>query len=70
MGICLFEKTLLSNGCCIFAYLAVVAQQRVHEQQYSYYEVGSLMDKLNRNAYIRLRRASGLYPVGTKLFMW
>jgi hypothetical protein len=27
---CLFTKTLLSNGCCILAYLAVVAQQRVY----------------------------------------
>jgi hypothetical protein len=31
---CLFAKPLLSNGSCIFAYLAVVAQQRVYMLQY------------------------------------
>jgi hypothetical protein len=30
----LFAKPLLNNGCCIFAYLAVVAQQRVYMPQY------------------------------------
>jgi hypothetical protein len=30
----LFAKLLLSNRCCIFAYLAVVAQQRVYMPQY------------------------------------
>jgi hypothetical protein len=29
----LFAKPSLSNGCCIFAYLAVVAQQRVYMPQ-------------------------------------
>jgi hypothetical protein len=27
---CLYAKRLLSNGCCIFAYLAVVVQQQVY----------------------------------------
>jgi hypothetical protein len=31
---CLFEKPLLGNGCCIFAYLAVVAQQQVYMPEY------------------------------------
>jgi hypothetical protein len=31
---CLFAKPLLSNGCFIFAYIAVVAQQRVYMPQY------------------------------------
>jgi hypothetical protein len=26
-GTCFFVKPLLSNGCCIFAYLTVIAQQ-------------------------------------------
>jgi hypothetical protein len=30
----LFAKPLLSDGCCIFAYLAVVAQQWVYMPQY------------------------------------
>jgi hypothetical protein len=30
MQTCLFVKPLLSNGCCIFAYLTVVAQQQVY----------------------------------------
>jgi hypothetical protein len=30
----LFAKPLLSNGCCIFAYFAVVAQQCVYMPQY------------------------------------
>jgi hypothetical protein len=30
LGTCLFAKELISNGSCIFAYLAVVAQQRVY----------------------------------------
>jgi hypothetical protein len=34
MGTCLFAKPLFSNGSCIFAYLAVVAQQRVCMPQY------------------------------------
>jgi hypothetical protein len=34
VGTCLFPKPLLSNGSCIFAYLAVVAQQRVCMLQY------------------------------------
>jgi hypothetical protein len=29
-----FGKPLRSNGCCIFAYIAVVAQQRVYMPQY------------------------------------
>jgi hypothetical protein len=29
----LFAKPLLSNGCCIFAYLSFVAQQRVYMPQ-------------------------------------
>jgi hypothetical protein len=29
----LFAKPLLSDGCCIFAYLAVVAQQWVYMPQ-------------------------------------
>jgi hypothetical protein len=37
MGTCLFAKPLLSSGCCIFAYLAVVAQQRVYRPQYYNY---------------------------------
>jgi hypothetical protein len=32
----LFAKSLLSNDCCIFAYLAVIAQQRVYKPQYIY----------------------------------
>jgi hypothetical protein len=31
---CFFTKSLLNNVCCIFAYLAVVAQQRVCMPQY------------------------------------
>jgi hypothetical protein len=31
---CLSAKLLLSNDCCIFAYLAVVAQERVYMPQY------------------------------------
>jgi hypothetical protein len=27
-------KLFLSNGCCIFAYLAVIAQQQIHMPQY------------------------------------
>jgi hypothetical protein len=34
MGTYLFEKPLLSNGCCIFPYLAVVAEQGVYMQHY------------------------------------
>jgi hypothetical protein len=34
MGTCLFAKALLSNGSCIFVYVAVVAQQRVYMLQY------------------------------------
>jgi hypothetical protein len=30
------SKPLLSNGCSIFAYLAVVAQQRLYIPQYRY----------------------------------
>jgi hypothetical protein len=30
----LFAKQLLNNGCCIFVYLAVVAQQGVYMPQY------------------------------------
>jgi hypothetical protein len=32
---CLYAKPLLSDGCCIFACLAVVAQQRVYMPQYN-----------------------------------
>jgi hypothetical protein len=32
---CLFAKALLSNGSCIFGYLAVVAQQRAYMLQYT-----------------------------------
>jgi hypothetical protein len=35
---CLFAKTLLSNGCCMFAYLMVIAQQRVQMPQYIPYD--------------------------------
>jgi hypothetical protein len=31
---CLFAESLLNNGCCIIAYLAVVAEQRVYMTQY------------------------------------
>jgi hypothetical protein len=31
---CLFALPLLSNGCCMFAYFAVVAQKRVYMSQY------------------------------------
>jgi hypothetical protein len=31
---CLFAKPLLSNGCCIFAYLAVIARQWFCMPQY------------------------------------
>jgi hypothetical protein len=34
MELCLFEKPLFSKSCCIFAYLAVVAQQRVYVPHY------------------------------------
>jgi hypothetical protein len=34
VGTCLFAKALVSNGSCIFAYLEVVAQQRVYMLQY------------------------------------
>jgi hypothetical protein len=34
MGPCLFVKLLLINGCCIFVYLTVVAQQQVCVPQY------------------------------------
>jgi hypothetical protein len=34
VGTCLFAKNLLNNGCCIFAYHMVVAQQRIYMQQY------------------------------------
>jgi hypothetical protein len=34
MQTCLFAKPLLTNGCCILAYLAVVARQRVYMPQY------------------------------------
>jgi hypothetical protein len=37
METCLFEKPLLSNGYCIFAYLAAVAWQRVHMLKYLYF---------------------------------
>jgi hypothetical protein len=30
----LFQEPLLSNGCCIFAYLAVVTQKRIYMLQY------------------------------------
>jgi hypothetical protein len=36
MGTCLFAKPLLSNGCCTFAYLVLVAQQWVYMPQYIY----------------------------------
>jgi hypothetical protein len=39
MGTCLFAKPLLSNGSCRFAYLAVVAQQRVYVPQYNAHEM-------------------------------
>jgi hypothetical protein len=35
MGTCLFAKPLLSNGCSIFAYIAVVVQQRVYMHERS-----------------------------------
>jgi hypothetical protein len=35
---CLFAKPLLSNGCCIFAYLVVVAQQWVYTPHYYPFE--------------------------------
>jgi hypothetical protein len=35
MQTCLFAKPLLSNSCCILAYLVVVAQQRVYMPHYS-----------------------------------
>jgi hypothetical protein len=34
VGTYLFAKSLLSNGSCIYAYFAVVAQQRVYILQY------------------------------------
>jgi hypothetical protein len=33
VGTCLFTKPLLSNGSCIFAYIEIVAQQRVYMLQ-------------------------------------
>jgi hypothetical protein len=44
LGTCLFAKPLLSNGFCIFAYVAVVTQQRVYTPQYV--TSGSLQDVL------------------------
>jgi hypothetical protein len=35
MGTCLSVKELLSNGSCIFAYLAIIAQQWVYVLQYT-----------------------------------
>jgi hypothetical protein len=37
---CLFAKLLLSNSCCMFAYLMVIAQQRVYMPQYEVQFVG------------------------------
>jgi hypothetical protein len=34
LGTCLFAKPLLSDGCGIFAYLAVMAQQQVCMSQF------------------------------------
>jgi hypothetical protein len=34
VGVCLLTKPLRSNGSCIFAYLAVAAQQRIYMLQY------------------------------------
>jgi hypothetical protein len=34
MGTYFFAKSLLSNGCCTFAYLRVVAQQQIYVQQH------------------------------------
>jgi hypothetical protein len=34
VGTCLFAEPLLSNGFCISAYLAIVAQQRIYMLQY------------------------------------
>jgi hypothetical protein len=46
MQTCLFEQPLLSNGYCIFAYLAVVAQQQVYMPQYLF-EVYLTLDGKN-----------------------
>jgi hypothetical protein len=35
METCLFAKPLLSNGCCIFAHLAIVVQQQAYMPQYN-----------------------------------
>jgi hypothetical protein len=37
METCLFAELLLSNSCCIVAYFAVIAQQRVYMPQYVIY---------------------------------
>jgi hypothetical protein len=39
VGTCLFAKPLLNNGSRIFAYFAVVAQQRVYMLQYGKFVV-------------------------------
>jgi hypothetical protein len=36
---CLFAELLRSNGCCIFAYFAVVAWRRVYVSQYYIYKL-------------------------------
>jgi hypothetical protein len=42
MQTCLFAKPLLSNGCCIFAYLMFVAQQQVYMPQYKMSQYNSV----------------------------
>jgi hypothetical protein len=34
METCLFAEPLLSNDCCMFAYLAIAAKQRVYMRHY------------------------------------
>jgi superoxide dismutase len=39
LGKCLFAKPLLSNGSCIFAYLAIVVQQHAYMLKYNNLEI-------------------------------
>jgi hypothetical protein len=43
---CLFAKPLLSNGCCIFSYLAVVTQRRFYVQDYYLENNGSVYTRI------------------------
>jgi hypothetical protein len=46
MGTCLFAKSLLGNGCYTFAYLTIVAQQRVYMPQHKSVESDLLQNQV------------------------